>query len=291
MDRNKIVSLFGISAILAALLTWFLYAKTIAPHEQQRRTIMAAEHDLPLGATIKKSDVKSVAHLNGDIPAGALFTPEQAIGHVALFPINKNEPLTTNKVSTTTGADGISATIPPGYRAVSVPVNDVSGVSGLVQPGSRVDVLFTRPGSMVEAITSTILQNVKVLAVGRAIFPNQVLDPKAAKLPVATLLVTPPDAQKLELAKNEGRISLSLRNSLDPARGVDGSPVTTEILDPDNGARIARNRRRGNGLEDPTVMTALRTLPAKPTKEPGPPARVVIDVFRGDKHVQEVFHD
>jgi pilus assembly protein CpaB len=159
-----------------------------------------------------------------------------------------------------------------------------------VQPGSKVDVLFTRPGNMAEAITSTILQNVKVLAVGRSLFPNQAVDPKASKMPVATLLVTPEDAQKLELAKNEGKISLSLRNPLDAKDDMDGSPVTTEVLDPDGEARNNR-RRRGRNVEDPNILAALKAPPPKPVKETPPAPRAVVDVFRGDKHVQEVFHD
>jgi pilus assembly protein CpaB len=289
MDRNRILSLFGIALVCASLLTWFLYAKTVAPHEIPRTTIMAAARDLPYGVAIKKGDVKSVGVLEKDFPTGAIANADQVIGRVALFPIMKNEPLTTMKVSSLNGVDGITSTIPAGYRAVSVPINDVSGVSGLVQPGSKVDVLFTRPGNMMEAITSTILQNVKVLAVGRSLFPNQVLDPKASKMPVATLLVTPEDAQKLELAKNEGKISLSLRNPLDAQNNLDGSPVTTDVLDPDGEARTNR-RRRGRNIEDPNVMAALKAPPPKPVKEiPAP--RAVVDVFRGDKHVQEVFHD
>jgi len=289
MDRNRIVMLFGGALVCACLLTWLLYAKTVAPHELPRKTIMAAERDLTLGATIKKTDVKSVGVLEKDIPTGAIFNSDQVVGRVVLLPISKNEPLTTMRVSSINGVDAITSSIPAGYRAVSVPINDVSGVSGLVQPGSKVDVLFTRPGNMAEAITSTILQNVKVLAVGRSLFPNQTVDPKAAKMPVATLLVTPEDAQKLELAKNEGKISLSLRNPLDAKDELDGSPVTTEVLDPDGEARS--RKRRGRNIDDPSLLAALKAPPPKPVKEIPPPPRVVVDVFRGDKHVQEVFHD
>jgi pilus assembly protein CpaB len=291
MDRNRILMLFGGALICACLLTWFLYAKTVAPHELPRKTIMAAERDLVLGATIKKTDVKPVGVLEKDIPSGAIFAADQVVGRVVLLPISKNEPLTTMRVSSVNGADAITSSIPAGYRAVSVPINDVSGVSGLVQPGSKVDVLFTRPGNMAEAITSTILQNIKVLAVGRSLFPNQAVDPKAAKMPVAALLVTPEQAQKLELAKNEGKISLSLRNPLDAKDELDGSPVTTEVLDPDGEARSNRRRRSARNMEDPSVLAALKAPPPKPGKETPPPPRAVVDVFRGDKHVQEIFHD
>ena len=73
-----------------------------------------------------------------------------------------------SKLSGTTTVEGMSSTIDPGFRAVSVQITDASGVAGLVQPNAHVDVLFTRPGSMAEATTSTILENVKVLSTGQA---------------------------------------------------------------------------------------------------------------------------
>ncbi len=81
-----------------------------------------------------------------------------------------------------------------------------------VMPGSHVDVLFTRPGNLMEAVTTTLLQNVRVLSIGRNV-QGTTADPKAPKAVAATLIVTPEQAQKIELAKNEGRVSLSLRQS------------------------------------------------------------------------------
>jgi Flp pilus assembly protein CpaB len=174
----------------------------------------------------------------------------------------------------------------------------VSGVAGLIQPGAHVDVLFTRPGTMAEAITSTILQNVKVLAIGRSVQVNQAVDPKLPKIPVATLLVTAEQAQKVELAKNQGRVSLTLRNPLDMTNGVDGRPVNTDVLDPEMRAKIAiSNRRRyGPNLNDPNAWSEVagekpKSLPAAKEKPAPLPPRAVVDVFRGDKHVQEVFRD
>jgi pilus assembly protein CpaB len=204
--------------------------------------------------------------------------------------------------------EGVSATINRGYRAVSVQVTDVSGVAGLIQPGSHVDVLFTRPGSMAEATTSTILQNIRVISTGRIVAVGQTVDPRAPKSPTVTLEVTPEDTQKLELAKSEGKISLSLRSPLDSVQNANPEPVTTEVLDPMISARLARARRgrttsisRAN-LEDPKVWQEL-TGEKKPVDEAKAAAeeearrkkaqpekpRVVVDVYRGDKHVQESF--
>jgi pilus assembly protein CpaB len=294
MDRQRIIFLFGAAALLAGVLSWFLYANTIAPHAEARVPVMAAARDMPVGQIFRKGDVRKILVLQRDLPKGAVTTEQGALGHVALYPINANSPLTGNALSLLTGAEGISATITPGYRAVAVTITDVSGVAGLIQPGAHVDVLFTRPGTMAEAITSTILQNVKVLSIGRTTPTGQAVDLKAPKSPVATLIVTPDDVQKLELAKNEGRISLSLRNPLDQT-GVDGRPVNADVLDPSLRGKVAMTKLR-NSSADPKAWESLtsdkKPVPViAPKPLPPPPPRVIVDVFRGDKHVQEVFHD
>jgi pilus assembly protein CpaB len=300
MDRQRIILLFGAAWISAALLTWFLYAHTVAPQTEHRTPIMAAAHDLTVGQMIRKADLKSVAVLTKDIPKGGIFAEKDALNRVVLYPVTANEALVSSKLSLLSGAEGIPSTIDPGHRAVSVQITDVSGVAGLIEPGSHVDVLFTRPGSMTEAITSTILQNVKVLAIGHAVQIGQTVDPKAPKVPVATLIVTPDEAQKLELAKNQGRISLSLRNPLDGSNGVNGLPVSTDVLDPTLTERLVRERKL-RMAQDMNVTRAFeeasggpRTAPTPASRKepppPPPPPRAVVDVFRGDKHVQEVFN-
>jgi Flp pilus assembly protein CpaB len=144
---------------------------------------------------------------------------------------------------------------------------------------------------------------VRVLAIGKTLSVGGTVDPKAPKPTAATLVVSPADAQKLELAKNEGKISLTLRNPQDSTDTQADGPVTTEVLDPMVSARLARARRgrttniRGNpNLDDPKVWQEL-TGEKKPQddkpkvvekKEPEKP-RAVIEVFRGDKHVQDIF--
>ncbi|HXB68112.1 MAG TPA: Flp pilus assembly protein CpaB [Candidatus Acidoferrales bacterium] len=308
MDRQKKFLLFGAAWVSAILLTWFLYANAVAPREEARSSVVVATHDMPLGTLLRPTDVKMVKYPDRDIPKGVLFQAKDAWNKVLLVPMNSNEPVLLGKLSAITATEGVSATIPAGYRAVSVPITDVSGVAGLIQPSSKVDVLFTRPGSMAEATTSTILQNVRVISTGRQTQTGQAVDPRAPKSPVITLVLTPADAQKLELAKNEGKISLSLRNPLDSSESADTGPVTTEVLDPMISARLARARKgrttnvaRAN-LDDPKVWqdltgekkvidaekAAREAEEARRKKEAERP-RVVVDVYRGDKHVQELF--
>ncbi|MCU1234579.1 MAG: hypothetical protein JWP63_2546 [Candidatus Solibacter sp.] len=308
MDRQKKLLLFGAAWVSALLLTWFYYTNAVAPKQEKTLRVVVASHDMQIGTLLKKSDLKIVNYPEKDVPRKALFTVQEAEGRVVMVPMNTNEPLLQGKLSETTTVEGVASTIERGYRAVSVQITDVSGVAGLIQPGSHVDVLFTRPGSMAEATTSTILQNVRVISTGRSIQAGQAVDPRAPKSPTVTLVLTPDDAQKLELAKNQGKIGLSLRNPLDGNNNASTEPLTTEVLDPMISARLARARRgrttnvaRAN-LEDPNVWQELtgEKKPVDPRKaaaeeearrrkaEPEKP-KVVVDVYRGDKHVQESF--
>jgi pilus assembly protein CpaB len=294
MDRQKKLLIFAAAWVSAGLLTWFLYRSTVAPQQEKMVRVVVATHDMPLGTLLRQSDLKLVNTPERDVAKGVVFDPKNAVSRVLLVPLNQNEPVLLSKLSAPTAAEGMSSVIDPGYRAVAVQINDATGVAGLVQPNSRVDVLFTRPGTMAEAITSTILQNVKVLATGHQTPSGQTVDTRTVRQPVVTLLLTPADAQKLELAKNQGKISLSLRNPLDAATAADAGPVTTEVLDPHINARMAlakKGRVGGKGqLDDPSLWQDLvgQKKKEEPKKEPEKP-RVVVDVYRGDKHVQELF--
>lgn len=288
MDRQRALLIFGAALAAATLLSWFLYANTVAPKIEKQVRVIVAAHDMPLGTMLRAADIKALNYPENGVPKNAVLESKAALNHVLLFPVTANEPLLISHISTVTGAEGMSATIEPGYRAVSVAITDVSGVAGLIQPNSRVDVLFTRTGTIAEASTTTILQNVKVLSTGRVLATGQTADARTPRSPVVTLLLTPGDAQKLELAKNQGRIGLSLRNPLDASQAPNAGPLTADALDPTLEDRIAKSRRRGaqKDTPDPKAWEELARK-AAPKKEEKPAA--VVDVYHGDKHVQEAF--
>lgn len=294
MDRQKKLLIIAVAWVSAGLLSWFLYAKTVAPQQEKQVAVVVAARDMPMGTLLRPGDLRTVNYPERNIPKGVVFQKNEAVNRVVLYPTSNNEPLLITKLSGTTTVEGVSSTIDPGYRAVSVQITDVSGVAGLIQTNSRVDVLFTRPGTMAEATTSTILQNVKVLSTGRLTPAGQTADPRTPRSPVVTLVLTPEDAQKLELAKNEGKISLSLRNPLDSSQSTNSGPLTTEVLDPMNATRIRRNRAAAS-KGDPDDAKVIRELAAKSKqaedakKKEAEKPRVVVDVYRGDKHVQELF--
>ncbi len=297
MDRNKLLLIFGGAWVSAALLTWFLYASTTAPKTDKTVAVFAAVRDMPAGTRLKKADLRAVNLAEKDLPKGAIQQEALAIERVLLFPVGQNEALTTAKVSSERGAEGLPATIDPGKRAIAVQVSDNSGVAGLIQPRAHVDVLFTRSGSMAEAVTSTILEDIVVLSIGRntEVTPAPAAAPGATAAPAvassstgsraATLLVTPEQARKLEWAKNQGKIALALRNPLDKAVADKTEATTVESL----GLGIyAQPRAKTPNLRDDKLWAQLTEKPKVEKKEP-PKPRLVVDVYRGDKHVQEIF--
>lgn len=297
MDRRKALIIFGVAWLSAMALTWFLWAQLKGQGRERFVRVVAAARDMPAGTRLRRADLKWLDALQKDLARGVILNEREAEDRVLLYPVTANEVLNATRLTAWSRAEGIPATIEPGKRAIAVPITDSSGVAGLIQPRSRVDVLFTRSGAMAEVSTITILQDVEVLAVGRMTQAGQPVDPKAPRVPAATLLVTPQEARKLELAKNQGKISLALRNPLDRSLAAESAPITAEALDPLVYARAARARRglpplAGSKLPDVKDENAWRELtgqrPVEPKKEPPKPKHVV-DVFRGDKHVQEIF--
>ena len=324
MDRQKLLMIFGGAALAAALLTWFLYSATVAPKAEKLVQVIAANGNLPAGTRLQASHLKKITMAAKDVPPGVVREEKASVDRTLLYPLSLNEPILTSRLSSVSGADGVASMIEPGKRAVSVSVNDASSASGLIQARSHVDVLFTKPGSMLEAVTTTVIENVVVLSVGRTVEPASAAPPAAGAAANATpapattgqnravtLLVTPEQARVLELAKNQGRVSLALRNPKDDTKSEAAEPpsVTAEAIDPGGAYRSqrlkmqAQNRLRGGvpNLRDDQAWAKLigeDPDPNKPAAAPRPPAKkeppkpkFVIDVFRGEKHVQESFQE
>src|SRR4051812_48308071 len=130
MDRQKKLLIFGLAWVSAGLLTWFLYARTVAPQQEKQVTLVVASRDLAMGSLLRPTDLKSAKYLEKDVPKGAIAQAKDAASRVLLMPVNSNEPVLASKLSATTTVEGVSSTIEPGFRAVSVPITDASGVAG-----------------------------------------------------------------------------------------------------------------------------------------------------------------
>src|SRR5581483_8092760 len=217
MNRTRLMIIGLLALALGAFVSFSVYrtlqARTTGSNEPGMDVVVAA-NDIAVGNKLQEKDLKVVRFPAGNVPAGASSRVSQVVGRGVVTPIARGEFILPSKLAAENAGAGLPGLIPPGMRAVSVRVNEVVAVAGFVVPGTRVDVLLTgNPGGAADNQTTTVLENIAVLAAGQKLERTAAGDPQS--VPVITLLVSPEDAQKLTLASQEGRIQLSLRNPLD----------------------------------------------------------------------------
>jgi Flp pilus assembly protein CpaB len=148
------------------------------------------------------------------MPPGASTDSKAFAGDVVKVAFVENEPLVASKLFLGAKTSGVlPLLIPPGMRAMSVPVDEVGDIAGFVLPQARVDVLVALAGGGTQGNRAKIvLENVQVLAVAQTIEQSQD-EPKIVR--VVTLVVTPEQAEQLTLATHEGTLRLAMRNYTD----------------------------------------------------------------------------
>ena len=235
--------------------------------------VVVAAGDLQLGAELKNTDLKTIQWPTGNVPEGSFSNPEELVGRGLVMPVVQNEPFLPSKLAPKEAGAGLPPVIAPGYRALSVRVNDVVGVAGYVLPGTRVDVVATvNPTQQPTDVTSkVILTNVLVLAAGTKIERDGEGN-KPIQVAVVTLLVNPDEAERLTLASTEGKIQLALRNPMDQT-----APNTT-------GVRPAG--LMGSGISAPVRRVAVNNNAPRPV-DVRPAPLPTVEIIRGDKRAQE----
>jgi len=275
MNRNRLLMIGFLALVMGGAVSFLVYrnlqgsrART-TPGEE----ILVAADDLQVGTKIEDKDVKFARFPSGDLPAGVFHRKDRLLGRGVVLPISRGEFILTNKLAAQNAGAGLPALIPPGMRAVAVRVNDTTSVAGFVLPGTRVDVMLTgSPEGSNQKETTTVLENVAVLATGQKLERNAAGEPQTT--PVITLLVSPDDAQKLALASEQGKIQLALRNPLDT-----------------NQEQIAAARAdalyRGGSAPPPVATRASiprsRTRSVTVPTPPPMPTSFTVEVYKGDK--------
>ncbi len=273
--------LAGVAAVLAATVVFSALRRREAEVQRamaQSVEIVAAAHDLAVGAKIDPEAIRLLRWPRDSVPPGAFTDPQAAIGAFTRSDFFANEPIVANKLYIGERVGGVMPLlIPAGMRAMSVPVDEVADIAGFVQPHARVDVLVAVSGGTNDAppFSRMVVQNVEVLAVAQEIERTKD-EPTVVK--VVTLLVTPEEAEKLALASREGTLRLAMRNY------ADTKIVTTSGFD------VLDLMRLGKGGGAP--MPVLRSQPlaahrAAPPTSAGP-ASVTVEVLRDGKVSESV---
>jgi pilus assembly protein CpaB len=220
MKNLKAIALM-VLGILAGLGAAIFAASWVGERANIAATkVVVAAVEIEPGSKINPQMLTSVSWPSGSIPQGAFTDMQQLQDRVVRTSMGRGEALVERKLMPVGAQGGLSAVIAEGKRAMTVRVNDVVGVAGFALPGNYVDVMVNgkqdqAKGEKDVPVSMTVLENVLVLAVAQEANRDET---KPKVVSAVTLELSLADAEKLDLARSVGTLSLVLRNQLDKSK-------------------------------------------------------------------------
>ncbi len=236
------VAAAAVVSCLLGLMVYFAISGSDEKTAEQPKTnlvqVVAAKQDIPERTVVKEDMLKVVEVPSELVPEGAFRDVEDAIDHPTSTAIQQGDIVTSRKVYVDIRMAGFTGIIPSDCRAVTIPISDVTGVSGFAHPGDYVDIMLitgTKENGMQGRL---ILQNVLLLAINRTSDLSNVpsgdgssnkdsnssdsskdknssqnvnTKPSSEGMATATVALKPADVLKLAVASQEGTLYLDLR--------------------------------------------------------------------------------
>ncbi len=252
MDLKKKMAISLVIAIVsfAGIFLYIQMREKELLFQNEMLEVLIAKRNIPLYTQIDETYVDVTEVPRAYQQPGALTHLQDAIGQIASSPIMAGEQLLGTKILRFGAESGASLKIPSGMRAVTIAVDDVAGVAKLVQPDDFIDLITTFDfGDQAQSrkYTYTLFENVQVLAVdqnlGNTFSALSQKNPedagfldklkgggKTSSTANYTLIVTPEDAQRLTLAQETGRLTVSLRSLWDSENTISLKPITPADL-------------------------------------------------------------
>lgn len=219
-------------------------------------TIVVAAKAMPVGAELTRDSLREIPWPAEDTLQGSFSSVAKMLEgqgkRNALAPFQANEPILARKITGPGQRPTLAASIEPGFKALTIRVDDVVGVAGFITPGDRVDVLLSRRLKESDAVADIVAQDVKVIGI------DQIADEETAKPRVArsvTVEVGTQDAQRLVVAQSVGALTLVLRRAgaaqIEASRRISTSDLgrpSKDAAQPEEGAQttvvVTRNAVR-----------------------------------------------
>jgi pilus assembly protein CpaB len=226
-----------IAALLAAVLMGLLRAGARGGGSREV-DILVATQDLPAMSVV---DSNSVAVRRSQAPEGFVSDAVQVVGKVLSLPVKQDQAFTENCFAGKGSGVNLAAAVSKGMRAVSLSLTDYAAMEGLLYPGSVVDVLasFRIPKEDTRAeeiISMTLLTGVQVLAVANQTVvtgaPGEAPTPtsRQEQKRLVALMVTPKQAEQLQIAQKFGEISLAMRNPLETVSPEESATMLSQVV-------------------------------------------------------------
>lgn len=267
-------------SLLAGIAAVILATRWVGQQaSESTSTVVIAVRDLDLGAPLTPAMLQETKWPANAVPVSSFRTVKSLEGRVVRSPVFKGEPILEPKLAPEGTKGGLSSVIQGGKRAISVKVNEVVGVAGFALPGSFVDVMVNILDNKDKAVSKIVLRRILVLAVAQEASRDET-KPKVVN--AVTLEVTPDEAEKIDLARSIGTLSLVLRNPLDRNDTETDGMRREELLAGDKSPPVAQ------GATQAAPVKKVNRAPVV-SRPASPPEKATVEVIRGVQKANSAF--
>ena len=277
MKSTRAMLMILVSLIVGALAVW-MAARWVGEQANENTVkVVVATVSIDAGAPLQPNMLGWANWPKNAVPQGAFLDLKKPLGRVSNTQIYTGEPLLEAKLAPEGTSGGLSATIAPHKRAISLQVNEIVGVAGYIRPGSLVDVMVNSREGNFKPVSKIILEKILVLAAAQDDKRDQT---KPKVVGTVTLEVTPEQAEKIDLARNIGTLSLVLRNPLDASASATTGAYREDVF---RGGQAQANELSTSTLPSPTGEAPVRPVVRKTPRAPSAaqPATTSVEVIRG----------
>jgi len=243
IEKQKLILISGVVLGVVAILMTKVYLdqqrqeaeaqakKSLVKMQANQTVVLVAKHDIPIGSVIESNMIDSSIVPNQFIQPQVATSIDRVLGMISLAPISKGEQISLSKLSKARkegGGSGLAGNTPAGKRAISIAVDNIASVSGMVMPGDYVDVIATLQvpvqgpnGQMASQVAVVpLFQNVLVLAVGQntgsvSKTGGRYDEKEASSSGLITLALGPQEANLIAFVQEQGKMRLTLRSPAD----------------------------------------------------------------------------
>ena len=291
--------LFMLAVVAAVLMFMTIYAGmsllvkeevVVQPEEKtepppiEKTAVVVAKVNIPPRTRIQETMLQMKELPEDLVPEGAIKDFDDVLNVQVKVSVFAGDVLTIQKVFADKSAEGFVGTIPTGCRAISISVNEITGVAGFAKPGDFVDLLLVER-SEYSATTNLLLQNILLLSVNQDMGDSMVdtsgVTNQAISNPtIATFALYPDEVMKLIAASKLGEIYMSLRPADSQSNYSGTVEYTIESINaPPKPEPVQPAQDTPVIPENPTPVMPLPQLPAAP-------ATPKIEIIQGDEIVQ-----
>lgn len=287
MAAKRYSFVFYVAIIVAIAATYSVFRvleSTKASSRVATAPVVVAARDINEGESIDRLAVTVSQWPVSTVPVGAYGRIDSVAGRVARVAVFNGEPIVPGRLAPEGTTPGLITKITPGKRAMAIRINDVSGIAGMIQPNSRVDILLATTVGDATRTAKIFMENMRVLAMQTSTTKTE--DGRPIPATVATLEVTPGESELLGVAQQQGSIQLVLRGYGDPdsvkTRGATTADVERSLRDVQPPRATATNRPASPRQAPPRVVAETIRVREPVAVAPKPKADTnKVEIFRG----------